>query len=79
MGHGLGQTEAAKSYHPRKCIKTNKDTEIHRISVSLVRLEGFEPPAFWSVACLRVRGKRFLPRLVLFAQNISRLLCCPFL
>ena len=28
MGHGLGQTEAAKSYHPRKYIKTDKTAEI---------------------------------------------------
>ena len=32
----------------------NKATEIQQISVALVRPKGFEPPAFWSVACLRV-------------------------
>ena len=78
MGHGLGQTGAAKSNHQKKCRKKNKSTEIQQISVDLVRPEGFEPPAFWSVACLRVHGKCFLPRLVLFAQDISRLSCCPF-
>ena len=78
MGHGLGQTGAAKSNSQKKCREMNKTTEIQRISAVLVRPEGFEPPAFWSVACLRVHGKCFLPRLVLFAQDISRLSCCPF-
>ena len=78
MGRGLGQIGAVKSSHQKKCGEINKTAEIQRISAVLVRPEGFEPPAFWSVACLRVHGKRFLPRLVLFAQNISRLSCCPF-
>ena len=34
----------------KSCENKNKATEIQRISVDLVRPEGFEPPAFWSVA-----------------------------
>ena len=51
----------------------NKTTEIQRISVVLVRHEGFEPPAFWSVACLRGRIRRFRPHLILFVQWLDTL------
>jgi hypothetical protein len=37
----------------------------------LVRPEGFEPPAFWSVACLRDGDNIFRPCLALFAQPIG--------
>ena len=33
----------------------------------MVRREGFEPPAFWSVGCLKGKSKLFRLRFVLFA------------
>ena len=33
----------------------------------MVRREGFEPPAFWSVGCLKVKSESFRLRFVLFA------------
>ena len=32
----------------------------------LVRREGFEPPAFWSVGCLKAKSEQFRLRFVLF-------------
>ena len=34
---------------------------------SMVRREGFEPPAFWSVGCLTHKSESFRLRFVLFA------------
>ena len=51
----------------------NKAAEIQRISAALVRPEGFEPPAFWSVACLKEHSKHFLFHLMLFTQDINSL------
>ena len=34
---------------------------------SMVRREGFEPPAFWSVGCLKGKSESFRLRFVLFA------------
>ena len=34
---------------------------------SMVRREGFEPPAFWSVGCLKAKSESFRLRFVLFA------------
>ena len=34
---------------------------------SMVRREGFEPPAFWSVGCLTRKSEPFRLRFVLFA------------
>ena len=42
MGHGLGQTDSLKSNHQKSTENTSKATEIQRISVALVRPEGFE-------------------------------------
>ena len=44
----------------------------------LVRPEGFDPPAFWSAACLRKRNRRFPVRLVVSAQDFGTLECCLF-
>ena len=33
----------------------------------MVRREGFEPPAFWSVGCLKGKSESFRLRFVLFA------------
>lgn len=78
MGHGLGQTDTAKSNHQKSAENKRKATEIQRISVALVRPEGFEPPDFWSVACLRIHSKHFSLHLMLFIQNMSGLSYCLF-
>ena len=41
------------------------------ISRTLVRREGFEPPAFWSVGCLTHKSEPFRLRFVLFAAVLS--------
>ena len=40
----------------------------------MVRPEGFEPPAFWSVACLRDGVGFFQPCLALFVQPVEPLI-----
>ena len=44
-----------------------KPTDFEEISGFLVRPEGFEPPAFWSVGCLKAKSESFRLRFVLFA------------
>ena len=78
MGHGLGQTGVAKSNYRKKRRETSKTAETQRISAVLVRPEGFELPAFWSVACLRERNGCFPVRLVVSAQDFGTLKCCLF-
>ena len=46
-------------------IKT-KDPKSFRIWDLLARREGFEPPAFWSVGCLKGKSESFRLRFVLF-------------
>ena len=43
-----------------------KRPEALRFRVFLARREGFEPPAFWSVGCLKHKSKPFRLRFVLF-------------
>ena len=38
---------------------------------SMVRREGFEPPAFWSVGCLKGKSEPFRLRFVLFTTVLS--------
>ena len=45
--------------------KNREPIEINRFAV--VRREGFEPPAFWSVGCLKGKSEPFRLRFVLFA------------
>ena len=40
--------------------------EALRFRVFLARREGFEPPAFWSVGCLKAKSESFRLRFVLF-------------
>ena len=49
-------------------IKT-KDPKSFRIWDLLARREGFEPPAFWSVGCLKHKSKPFRLRFVLFYRR----------
>ena len=37
------------------------------LTIQVVRREGFEPPAFWSVGCLKGKSEPFRLRFVLFA------------
>ena len=43
-----------------------KVLEIRRFRELLARREGFEPPAFWSVGCLKGKSESFRLRFVLF-------------
>ena len=59
-----------------KIQKTRRSTKNQR--VLLVRPEGFEPPAFWSVAFLRKRNGCFPVRLAVSAQDFVTLEYCLF-
>ena len=62
-GQRLGQKKAvSKNGNLRKA----KVLEIRRFRGLLVRREGFEPPAFWSVGCLKGKSEPFRLRFVLF-------------
>ena len=62
-GQRLGQ-EKATGENGNLC-KT-KIPEILRFRGFLARREGFEPPAFWSVGCLKGKSESFRLRFVLF-------------
>ena len=63
-GQRLGQKKET-SENSNYC-KT-KRPEALRFRVFLARREGFEPPAFWSVGCLKGKSEPFRLRFVLFA------------
>ena len=63
-GQRLGQKKAA---HKKRNLRKEKDLEIRRFRGLLVRREGFEPPAVWSVGCLKGKSELFRLRFVLFA------------
>ena len=63
-GQRLGQKKAAGENN--NLYKT-KIPEILRFRGFLARREGFEPPAFWSVGCLKGKSEPFRLRFVLFA------------
>ena len=63
-GQRLGQETAVREN--RNICKT-KIPEILRFRGFLARREGFEPPAFWSVGCLKGKSESFRLRFVLFA------------
>ena len=62
-GQRLGQKKAA---HKKRNLRKAKVLEIRRFRGLLVRREGFEPPAFWSVGCLKGKSESFRLRFVLF-------------
>ena len=62
-GQRLGQKKAA---HKKRNLRKAKVLEIRRFRGLLVRREGFEPPAFWSVGCLKGKSEPFPLRFVLF-------------
>ena len=63
-GQRLGQEKAASE---NSNLRKAKVLEIRRFRGLLVRREGFEPPAFWSVGCLKGKSEPFRLRFVLFA------------
>ena len=63
-GQRLGQKKATR---PNNNLRKAKVLEIRRFRGLLVRREGFEPPAFWSVGCLKGKSESFRLRFVLFA------------
>ena len=64
LGQRLGQEKAASE---NSNLRKAKVLEIIRFQGLLVRREGFEPPAFWSVGCLKGKSESFRLRFVLFA------------
>ena len=62
-GQRLGQKKAASE---NSNLRKAKVLEIRRFRGLLVRREGFEPPAFWSVGCLKGKSELFRLRFVLF-------------
>ena len=62
-GQRLGRKKAAGENN--NLCKT-KRPETVRFRVFLARREGFEPPAFWSVGCLKHKSEPFRLRFVLF-------------
>ena len=62
-GQRLGQKKAASE---NSNLRKAKVLEIRRFRGLLVRREGFEPPAFWSVGCLKGKSESFRLRFVLF-------------
>ena len=63
-GQRLGREKAASE---NSNLRKAKVLEIRRFRGLLVRREGFEPPAFWSVGCLTRKSEPFRLRFVLFA------------
>ena len=62
-GQRLGQKRVTSENNN---ICKTKIPEILRFRGFLARREGFEPPAFWSVGCLKHKSKPFRLRFVLF-------------
>ena len=51
---------------PLPLVAKTKTHEILQFRGFLARREGFEPPAFWSVGCLKGKSESFRLRFVLF-------------
>ena len=62
-GQRLGQKKAAGENNN---LCKQKDPKPLWFRVFLARREGFEPPAFWSVGCLKHESESFRLRFVLF-------------
>ena len=67
-GQRLGQEKAVSE---NSNLRKAKVLEIRRFRGLLVRREGFEPPAFWSVGCLTHKSESFRLRFVLFTTVCS--------
>ena len=70
MGYSLRPFGSAfgsgKSSGRKQQLMQTKRPETLRFRVFLARREGFEPPAFWSVGCLKGKSELFRLRFVLF-------------
>ena len=64
LGSAFG---SEKSSGRKQQLVQTKRPEALRFRVFLARREGFEPPAFWSVGCLKGKSESFRLRFVLFA------------
>ena len=64
LGSAFG---SEKSSGRKQQLMQTKRPEALRFRVFLARREGFEPPAFWSVGCLKHKSESFRLRFVLFA------------
>ena len=62
-GQRLGQKKAASE---NSNLRKAKVLKIRRFRRLLVRCEGFEPPTFWSIGCLKGKSESFRLRFVLF-------------
>ena len=68
----LGSAFGSENSSGRKQQLTqNKKTRNLTVSGLLARREGFEPPAFWSVGCLKGKSELFRLRFVLFTTVCS--------
>ena len=63
LGSAFG---SEKSSGRKQQLMQTKRPEALRFRVFLARREGFEPPAFWSVGCLKGKSGSFRLRFVLF-------------
>ena len=63
LGSAFG---SGKSSGRKQQLMQAKRPETLRFRVFLARREGFEPPAFWSVGCLKGKSESFRLRFVLF-------------
>ena len=68
LGSAFG---SEKSSGRKQQLMQTKRPETLRFRVFLARREGFEPPAFWSVGCLKHKSKPFRLRFVLFTAVYS--------
>ena len=68
LGSAFG---SEKSSGRKQQLMQTKRPEALRFRVFLARREGFEPPAFWSVGCLKGKSEPFRLRFVLFAAVCS--------
>ena len=63
LGSAFGSEKSSGRKHQ---LMQTKRPETVRFRVFLARREGFEPPAFWSVGCLKHKSESFRLRFVLF-------------
>ena len=68
LGSAFG---SEKSSGRKQQLMQTKRPEALRFRVFLARREGFEPPAFWSVGCLKHKSESFRLRFVLFTAARS--------
>ena len=68
LGSAFG---SGKSSGRKQQLMQTKRPETVRFRVFLARREGFEPPAFWSVGCLKGKSESFRLRFVLFTAARS--------